>query len=105
MHCGGILLQEARGGTCPGPHSSWLGSARSFLLRLNRPEQLPQLLLPIVDAAWKEHEVLVGVACVPTSRYTMWAAGIVWSWVSPSCAEPVLRSPQLAQDGTTRLAE
>lgn len=51
---------EDQGGTSG---SSCWGLVGSFLLALKGVEQLPQLFLPIIDAAWKGSRVLTGMGC------------------------------------------
>lgn len=48
---------------CGTSGSSCWGLVGSFLLALKGAEQLPQLFLPIIDAAWKGSGVLTGMGC------------------------------------------
>ena len=59
--------REQREDRCGTSGSPCWGLVGRFLLALKGAEQLPQLFLPIIDAAWKGSGKLTGMGC-PWSR-------------------------------------
>lgn len=60
------------------------GLTGGFLLVLKGAEQLPQLVVPVIDAAWRKRiGMLAGMALVVDLVAEVWAWGAGWGLCSP----------------------